>query len=202
MIVTFRDRVMESEAQRREDGTVWRTARQIAAKLGGMGLPFVLVGSLAVQRHGYLGRSTNDVELLVSSDDDVRRIHARVLPRGYSRKSPTSRHIRDETTRVRIEFLVAGEYPGDGKPKSVRFPLPQSVAEVSADGLPFINLRSLIELKLASAKSAAHRIKDRADVLELIHIHGLKAEYAAQLDPYVREEFVALAALPPPSEPD
>lgn len=60
----------------------------------------------------------------------------------------------------------------------------------------------MIELKLASAVSAAHRIKDRADVLELIHALGLSASFADKLDPYVRNEFQTLAALPPPSEPD
>jgi hypothetical protein len=80
--------------------------------------------------------------------------------------------------------------------------LPQNVCEVSDDGIRFVNLQTLIELKLASAKSAAHCIKDRADVLELIHLLGLATDFAEQLDPYVREDFRELAALPPPSEHD
>jgi hypothetical protein len=193
---------MEAEDQRSRRGSVWRSVRQITADLHQIQIPHAVVGALAAQHHGYVGRSTKDVDLLIASDADVRRIHDRLLTRGYSRPSPTRRHIRDDVTHVRIEFLVAGEFPGDGKPKSVRFPHPDTVAETAPDGLRFINLRSLIELKLASAKSAAHRIKDRADVLELIHIHGLKADYAEQLDEYVRDEFRTLAALPPPSEPD
>ena len=54
-----------------------------------------------------------------------------------------------------------------------------------------------MELKLASAKSAAHRIKVRADVLELIHLLNFGPDFADQLDSYVREEFKTLAALPP-----
>ncbi|GMV96213.1 MAG: hypothetical protein HRF43_09240 [Phycisphaerae bacterium] len=45
-------------------------------------------------------------------------------------------------------------------------------------------------------------MKDRADVLELIHLLGLSPSFADRLDPYVRQEFLDLAALPPPSEPD
>jgi hypothetical protein len=55
---------------------------------------------------------------------------------------------------------------------------------------------------MASAKSAAHRIKDRADVLELIHLLSLPVAFADRLDPYVQQEFRDLAALPPPSERD
>ena len=80
--------------------------------------------------------------------------------------------------------------------------MPQLVTERSEDGLAFVTLKTLIEMKLASARSAAHRIKDKADVLELIHLHGLSADYAEQLNPYVQQEFCELAALPPPSEPD
>jgi hypothetical protein len=65
-----------------------------------------------------------------------------------------------------------------------------------------VKLQTLIELKLASAASAPHRIKDRADVLELIHLRSLPADYAEGLNEYVRKDFRELAALPPPREPD
>jgi hypothetical protein len=110
-------------------------------------------------------------------------------------------HLRDEVTRVHVEFLIAGEYPGDRKAKSVRFPTPGDVAETSADGLRFVNLKTLIELKSASARSAPHRIRDRADVLELIHLLSLPRDFADPLDPYVRQDFRDLAATPP-SEQD
>lgn len=104
-------------------------------------------------------------------------------------------HRRLQRSTRDVDLLVASE-------DDIRqIHVSRSVAEVSAEGPPFVNLRSLVELKRAGAKSAAHRIKDRSDVLELIHIHGLHADYAAQLDSYVPEEFVTLAELPP-SEPD
>lgn len=105
-------------------------------------------------------------------------------------------------TRVRVAFLTTGDFPGDGQPKPVSFPNPSDLPLESDQGILFVDLRSLIELRLASAVSAAHRIKDRADVLELIPALGLPASFANKLDPYVRSEFQTLAALPPTSEPD
>jgi len=198
---TLQVRLLEADRQMEREGYVWQTLRRLAGELDKLGVPYAVAGGIALQHHGVL-RSTQDIDLLVSSPEDLERVHIGLVGHGYTRKSPTSRHLRDDVTRVRIEFLVAGEYPGDGKPKPVRFPEPQDVTEHSGEGLPFVNLKALIEMKLASAKSAAHRIKDRADVLELIHARSLPADFAEQLDPYVRVEFCELAALPPPSDPD
>lgn len=192
---------MEADDQQERRGLIWQTLRQIAAELDKLAVNYVVVGGIALQHHGF-ERSTRDVDLLIPSAADLALIHSRLIGRGYRIKSVGSRHLRDEITRIRIEFLIAGEFPGDGKPKPVAFPAPDLVSEKTEDGLSFVNLKTLIEMKLASAKSAAHRIKDRADVLEVIHLHGLSADYANQLNPYVRQEFLELAALPPPSEPD
>jgi hypothetical protein len=50
-------------------------------------------------------------------------------------------------------------------------------------------LVKLIELKLASGISAPHRLRDLADVLELIRILALPRETAESLDPSVRAKF-------------
>ena len=68
---------------------------------------------------------------------------------------------------MRIEFLISGDYPGDGKPKPVAFPHPDHVA-IDIDGIQFLSLHSLIELKLASGITNPRRGKDLVDVQELI----------------------------------
>jgi len=191
---------MEADRQAERRGTVWEALRRIARRLDELGISYAVVGGIALQHYG-LQRSTQAVDLLVSPED-LRRIHEQLPGHGYVRKSPASRHLRDEVTRVRIEFLPSGDFPGDGQPKPVCFPKPSTVAERSEDGLWFVKLETLIELKLASAKTAAHRIKDRSDVLELIHLLHLAPEFADRLDPYVQSDFHTLAALPPPTEPD
>jgi hypothetical protein len=49
-----------------------------------------------------------------------------------------------------------------------------------------------VELKLASGISAPHRLRDLADVLELIRVADLPAELADELDPFVREKYLEL----------
>ena len=93
---------------------------------------------------------------------------------------------------MRIEVITSGEYPGDGKPKSVSFPDPQDVA-VEKDGICVVSLEKLIELKLASALSAAHRqLRDAADVQQLIELLNLPIDLAEKLDESVREEYKRL----------
>ena len=47
---------------------------------------------------------------------------------GYTPPFAGSKNLRDTKTGVRIEFIVTGGYPGDGKPKPVSFPDPAKVA--------------------------------------------------------------------------
>ena len=100
---------------------------------------------------------------------------------------------------VRIEFLITGHYPGDGKPKPVAFPRPQD-SSVEINGIRFLQLATLIELKLASGTAPGRR-KDLGDVQELIRILGLPADFSAQLNPTVhhlfRELWSEVQSMPP-----
>ena len=92
---------------------------------------------------------------------------------------------------IRIRFLVTGEFPGDGKAKPVAFPDPATSAD-DMDGLRVLRLPRLIELKLASGLSAPHRLRDLADVQEIIKVRGLDGAFADQLDPSVRARYLEL----------
>ena len=93
--------------------------------------------------------------------------------------------FRDADTGVRIEVITTGEYPGDGLPKAVRFPHPRD-ASVEISGVRVITLERLIELKLASGMTAAHRLRDLADVQDLIRALHLSTDFAERLDESVR----------------
>ena len=56
----------------------------------------------------------------------------------------------------------------------------------------FVTLEKLVELKLASGMTAPDRLKDLADVQELIKLRGLTSDFAGRLDPYVREQYLRL----------
>jgi hypothetical protein len=89
--------------------------------------------------------------------------------------------------------MTTGEYPGDGRPKPVSMPEPDK-ASTEIDGIRFVTLEKLVELKLASGISAPDRLKDLADVQELIKIRKLDADFALKLNPYVREKYRELEA--------
>ena len=112
----------------------------------------------------------------------------RLVGLGYVPAHRNSKHLRDAEYKVRIEFLTAGDYPGDGKPKPVAFPDPNDVG-IDIRGIKYVKLETLIELKLASGMTNLQRLKDLADVLELIKTLNLKPDYAENLNPYVREKF-------------
>ena len=62
-------------------------------------------------------------------------------------------------------------------------------ARVEKENLWVIELEKLIELKLSSGRTAPHRLKDLADVQELIlHLH-LPLSLAERLDESVRAEY-------------
>lgn len=90
-------------------------------------------------------------------------------------------------------MITSGEYPGDGRPKPVSFPVP-SESSVEIEGVRVVTLEKLLELKLASGMTAPDRLKDLADVQELIKIRGLNEGFAEGLDPYVREQYLKLWA--------
>jgi hypothetical protein len=50
-------------------------------------------------------------------------------------------------------------------------------------------LPRLIELKLASGMTAPHRLKDLADVIEVVRALDLPETMAGELDPYVRDKY-------------
>jgi len=102
---------------------------------------------MAMFIHGYR-RFTEDVGILVDREG-LKEIHQQLEGLGYLPPFKGSKNLRDAESGVRIEFLIAGDFPGDGKPKPVEFPKPEE-AQVEIGGMSFLSLPKLIELKLAS----------------------------------------------------
>ncbi|NQT36586.1 MAG: nucleotidyltransferase family protein [Planctomycetes bacterium] len=169
-----------------EDSAVFKALHNIAQRLRSLGIPYAVVGGMALFRHG-LRRFTEDVDILVTKRD-LKIIHEKLEGLGYVLPFPKSRHLRDAQLGVKIEFLTTGDYPGDGKKKPVSFPDPRNVS-FEADGISYINLQVLVELKLASGMTNPGRLKDLSDVLELIKALDLPIDFVNQLDPFVRTKF-------------
>jgi hypothetical protein len=182
-------------------GRVQESLRRITTRLDELGIPYAVVGGMALFFHGYR-RFTEDVDLLVNADD-LQRIHDALRGRGYVPPFERSKQLRDAESKVRIEFLTSGGYPGDGKPKPIAFPDPRGAAE-EREGFNILRLERLVELKLASGISAPHRMRDLVDVQELVRAAAIPKSFSEKLDPSVREKFLELWELAnhPPTGPD
>jgi hypothetical protein len=160
--------------------------KKIAGKLNELGIDYVIVGGMAMFQHGYR-RFTEDVDLLVTREG-LKEIHRALEGLGYRPPFDGSKHLRDTEHGVKIEFLVTGDFPGDGKPKPVAFPTPATVAD-EINGIRYINLPSLVELKLASGMTNVGRMKDLGDVTEMITVLELPRDFADKLNPFVQEKY-------------
>ena len=173
-----------------EKSAVQDALHRIARRLEDLGIPYAVSGGMALFKHGFR-RFTEDVDILVSRDG-LKAIHAHLEGLGYVPPFNGSKNLRDTEHGVRIEFLIAGEFPGDGKPKPVCFPEPEHAC-VPIDGVWYLSLPKLVELKLASGMTGGiHRLKDFTDVVQLIESRRLPADFADQLNPDVRDKYLEL----------
>jgi hypothetical protein len=173
-----------------KEGEVYETLRRLAARLREESLDYALLGGMALVAHGYR-RFTEDVDILMTPAT-LQAFRERLVGRGYRPAFPgAAQTFRDTETGVVIEVLTSGEYPGDGKPKPISFPDPRQ-ARFERDGLWLVTLEKLIELKLASGLSAPHRLKDLADVQDLIVRLKLPLALSEELHESVRPEYVRL----------
>jgi len=172
------------------EGTLNKTLARLSNDLEERGIDYMVIGAVALLAHGY-PRFTEDIDLVMTAEG-LEKFHEELIGLGYTPAFPGARkRLRSTSDNVSIEVMTTGEYPGDGKPKPVSMPEP-SEASTEIDGIRFVTLEKLIELKLASGISAPDRLKDLADVQELIKIRKLGADFALKLDPYVRAKYLEL----------
>ena len=148
-------------------GPVQRALEKITRILDEMEIPYAVAGAMALNEYGYR-RVTEDVDLLLTADG-MARFKQQWLGRGYVEKFPGSRAFRDTENNVAIKVTL--DDPGDGR---------------------LLPIERLVELKLASGMSAPYRLRDLADVLELIRVQKLQRELAEKLDESVREKYFEL----------
>ena len=172
------------------EGTLNKTLARLSNDLEERGIDYMVIGAVALLAHGY-PRFTEDIDLVMTTEG-LQKFHEELVGLGYAPAFPGARkRLRSTTDNVSIEVMTTGEYPGDGKPKPVSMPEPAE-ASTEIDGIKFVTLEKLIELKLASGISAPDRLKDLADVQELIKIRKLGADFALKLDPYVQAKYLEL----------
>ena len=171
----------QSEAQ--------KAAEKIVAILEAEGIPYAVIGALALNQYGYK-RVTVDVDL-VMREEDLQRFKQTWLGRGYAERVPGTGKLLDTEFDVHIDVLSTGRFPGDDKPKPIAFPAPATVA-LRGNRFALLPMPRFIELKLASGMVAPHRGKDLVDIQELIKSAKLAVSVADDLHPWVRAKFLEL----------
>jgi hypothetical protein len=172
-------------------GRFGRVIRAIDHLLNALNCPAVVAGGWAVWRHGYVGRLTQDVDIVLPREqiEGFLRLASvsgfEILPQTPGRWPK----VRHKETDIEVDILPEG-----GRPGTATRPAPTVIAHPSALGargqtLRYIALPQLIELKLA-----AGRARDESDVAELIranpdhvdeirtHLSGIHPDYVRAYD--------------------
>jgi hypothetical protein len=166
------------------DGTdrVHQAMRAVADILEKNRIPYAILGGMAVNAHRHV-RTTGDVDFLVTAES-LSRIRDLAAQGVFAAVPGRPRRFIHPGTSIHFDVLVTGLFPGNGRPGPIAFPDPESVS-VKLRDLPVVNLKTLIELKLA-----AHRYQDFADVVNLIGANQLDEGFLPQLHESVRNDFI------------
>lgn len=166
VLLTGRDSMVDPQDL---PGRYGRVVAAVDRVLAAIDAPAVLGGGWAVWRHGFVGRVTQDMDIVVAADvlDDFLKAASMAGFEAY--KSPTGRwpKLLHRDTGIEVDLLPEGQRPGTASrpaPTTIRHP-----TQLGASGskLCYISLQALVELKLA-----AGRARDDADVVELIRTNG------------------------------
>jgi hypothetical protein len=128
-------------------------------------------------------RATNDVDVLLTPEG-LAAFREQFVPKNYDSVPNRGRRFVDRTSKVSIDVLVTGRFPGTGKPGPIAYPDPAAVGE-TVEQIQVIDLPTLIQLKLA-----ARRHQDFADVVNLIRVHDLDEVFAERLHPSVHRDYM------------
>jgi hypothetical protein len=126
------------------------TLTRLTKSLDELQIDYAIAGAMAMFLHGFR-RFAEDVDVIVTREG-LAQLHEALEGRGYVKPFAASKDLRDAQNGVKIDFIISGQFPGDGKPGPVPFPVP-SEASVVQDGIRVVTLPKLVELKLASGQA-------------------------------------------------
>lgn len=161
---------------------VHKTMRRLVKRLEKAGIPYAVMGGMAVNAHKYQ-RTTGDLDVLLTAEG-FEEFKKRFVPKQYDTVEGRARRFTDCTNEIGLDILITGRYPGSGKPGPIVFPDPDEVSE-TVNQVRVVDLVTLIQLKLA-----ARRHRDFGDVVELIRFNELDESFLNKLHPSVRRDFI------------
>jgi len=143
------------------------------------GIDYAIIGSLAVRCHNYL-RAGDDIDVLVSKEG-FPKIAQYFIGHGYSYRPGSTQHLYCEFLggKIPVDIYVEGEQRKNGFPLS-----DPRASRIKRLGRWYASLPLLITLKI--------RTDDLRDVFQMIEANELSEEFAAGLEPDVREKFLEI----------
>jgi hypothetical protein len=159
-----------------------QTMRRLARRLKKAGIPYALMGAMAVNAHG-AERTTKDVDVLLTPEG-FERFRREFVGDAYEPVQRRPRRFTERQNGVTVDFLLTGHYPGSGKPGPLAFPDPAEAGQ-EIEKVHVLKLAQLIQLKLA-----AGRYYDFGDVVFLIRTKNLDETYLGQLHASVHNNYI------------
>ena len=178
----FLDRLQEIGMFFQKRSPQHQALRRLARRLKKAGIPYALMGAMAVNAHG-AERTTKDVDVLLTPEG-LERFRREFVGEAYEQVPGRPRRFLERQSGVAVDCLVTGRYPGSGKPGPFAFPDPTEASQ-EIDKVRVLTLPQLIQLKLA-----ARRHSDFGDVVFLIQTHNLDESFLQQLHPSVHQDFM------------
>jgi hypothetical protein len=163
-------------------GREHQAMRRLVRNLKKVGVPYAIVGGMAVNAHG-VERTTRDVDVLLTPEG-FERFQQVFVGTDYDRVATRPRRLVDRRNGIIVDVLLTGRFPGTGRPGPIAFPDPAEVSE-EIKKIHVLRLTTLIQLKLA-----ARRHSDFGDVVNLIRAHNLDESFNHHLHPSVHADFL------------
>jgi hypothetical protein len=176
-------------------GRYGRVVHAIDRVLQAVGCESVVADGWAVWRHGYVGRVTQDIDIVLPADRVEEFLRAASVAGFEVLQVPAGRRpkVVHKETGVTVDILPEGGRPGTPArlaPTTIPHP-----ARLGAAGstLRYSTLPALLELKVA-----AGRVRDESDIVELIranpeqiatirqHLSGVHKDYVQAFDQLVQ----------------
>jgi hypothetical protein len=192
-LLAGRDRMLEPQDL---PGRYGRVVKALDRVLNACDCESVVGGGWAVWRHGYVGRVTQDIDIALAGDRIDEFLQAASVA-GFELLDQPKGHwpkLHHRETGIAVDILPEGGRPGTSdRPAPTTIPHPIAMGGVRGM-LKYMSLASLVELKLA-----AGRLRDEADVVELVrenpqqlesvrqHLVTVHANYEARFAELVRQ---------------
>ena len=167
---------------------LWKSLTNLTSILNKEKINFTVIGGAARNQYG-VSAITEDIDILVDVRDKEKMQN---LPIGYIRdvSNKKAKVFSLHEPKTKIEVIYTGEEAGSTG-SQIYYIDPKKISK-KIKNVPFLTLENLIRYKLGSGLYGKGRLKDFADVIELIKANKLSISYADSFREDLRIKYVEL----------